>query len=187
MKNHWIICLKLTLATLILFGVGYPLLITGVAKVVGPNGSQGETVSVNGKTVGFELIGQKFDDDRYFNSRPSAVDYNAAATGGSNKGATNPDYLAQVQARIDTFLVHNPDVRKGQIPVDLVTASGGGLDPHISPQGAAVQIERIAAVRHIGKDKIEALVREYTEAPILGMGTARVHVLKLNMALDRLN
>ena len=187
MKNHWIICLKLTLVTLVIFGVGYPLVITGIAKVMAPNGGQGETLAVDGRTVGFELIGQKFDTDRYFNSRPSAIDYNAAATGGSNKGPTNPEYLAQVQARIDTFLVHNPDVRKGEIPVDLVTASGGGLDPHISPQAAVVQIGRIAAVRHISRDKIEALVKEYTEAPMLGMGTARVHVLRLNVALDGLD
>jgi len=186
MKNHWVIGIKLTLVTLVIFGVGYPLIITGIAKVAGPNGGRGETLSVDGKTVGFELIGQKFDTDRYFNSRPSAVDYNAAATGGSNKGATNPDYLAQVQARIDTFLLHNPEVHKSEVPVDLVTASGGGLDPHISPEAANVQIGRIAAARHISKEEIEALVKEYTEAPMLGMGTARVHVLKLNIALDKL-
>lgn len=187
MKNHWVICLKLTFVTLIIFGLGYPLIITGIAKVVATNGGQGEILSVNGRTVGFELIGQKFDTDQYFNGRPSAVDYNAAATGGSNKGPTNPDYLAQVQARIDTFLIHNPDVRKSEVPVDLVTASGGGLDPHISPQAAEIQIERIAAVRHVSREKLEALVKEYTEAPMLGMGTARVHVLRLNVALDELS
>jgi K+-transporting ATPase ATPase C chain len=186
MKNHWIICLKLTFVTLILFGVAYPLLITGIAKVAAPNGGRGETLVATGKTAGFELIGQKFDTDKYFNSRPSAVDYNAAATGGSNKGATNPDYLQQVQARIDTFLVHNPSVRKSEIPVDLVTASGGGLDPHISPQAALVQIDRIAQTRHLSKEKLEALVQQHTEAPYLGMGTARVHVLRLNIALDEL-
>jgi K+-transporting ATPase ATPase C chain len=108
MKNYLMIALKMTFLTVIIFGILYPLLITGIAKLVAPNGGKGEEVTVNGKVVGFELIGQKFDDDRYFNSRPSAVDYNAASTGGSNKGPTNPDYLAQVQARIDTFLVHNP-------------------------------------------------------------------------------
>src|SRR5688572_28437655 len=98
MKNHWIICLKLTFVTLLIFGVAYPLIITGIAKVIAPNGGQGETVLAGGKTIGFELIGQKFDDDKYFISRPSAVDYNAAGTGGTNKGPTNPDYLQQVQA-----------------------------------------------------------------------------------------
>jgi K+-transporting ATPase ATPase C chain len=187
MKNHWIICLKLTFVTVILFGVAYPLLITGIAKVAGPGGGRGETLVANGKTVGFELIGQKFDADKYFNSRPSAVDYNAAATGGSNKGPTNPDYLQQVQARIDTFLVHNPSARKSEIPVDLITASGGGVDPHISLQGALVQIDRIAQARHLSKKKLSALVQQHTEAPYPGMGTVRVHVLRLNMALDKLD
>jgi len=187
MKNHWIICIKLTLATLVLFGVAYPLLITGIAQVAAPNGGRGETLTVNGKTVGFELIGQKFDDDRYFSSRPSAIDYNAAATGGSNKGATNPDYLQQVLARVDTLLVHNPNVRKSEVPVDLVTASGGGLDPHISPLAARIQIERIAKVRNISKDVLTTLVEEHTEGPFLGMGTVRVHVLRLNIALDKIS
>ncbi|HTF17379.1 MAG TPA: K(+)-transporting ATPase subunit C [Chryseolinea sp.] len=187
MKNHFVIGLKITLITIILFGVLYPLVITGIAKVVAPNGGRGEQVTVNGKVVGFELIGQKFDDDRYFNGRPSAVNYNAAGTGGSNKGPSNPDYLATVQARIDTFLVHNPDIDKSKIPVDLVTASGGGLDPHISPRAAMVQIARIAKVRSIETSRIEELVKEHIEKPILGMGTSRVHVLRLNIALDEMS
>lgn len=178
--------LKLTFLTIIVFGTLYPLLMTGVAKLVAPNGGKGEEIVVDGRVVGFELIGQKFDDDKYFNSRPSAVDYNAAATGGSNKGPTNPAYLAQVQGRIDTFLVHNPTIKKEQIPVDLVTASGGGLDPHISPDGARVQIDRIARVRNIDRKIIEDLVTEHVEDPIFGLGTARVHVLRLNIALDGL-
>lgn len=187
MKTHLIIAIKLTFVTAILFGVLYPLAVTGVAKLIAPNGGLGEEVSVNGKVVGFELIGQKFDDDRYFNGRPSAVDYNAASAGGSNKGPTNPEYLALVQARIDTFLIHNPGVKKEQIPVDLVTASGGGLDPHISPAAAKVQVERIANVRHFDQAKLNALVDEYIEKPILGLGTERVHVLRLNIALDKLD
>jgi K+-transporting ATPase ATPase C chain len=186
MKAHLIISVKITLITVILFGVLYPLAITGIAKIAAPNGGSGEEITVDGKLVGFELIGQKFDDDKYFNSRPSAVDYNAAATGGSNKGPTNPDYLALVQTRIDTFLVHNPGVTIEQIPVDLVTASGGGLDPHISPVAAKIQIDRIAKVRHINRSKVESLVNQYIEAPTLGIGTSRVHVLKLNIALDNL-
>lgn len=186
MKNYFVIGLKITLITIVLFGALYPLLITGIAKVVAPNGGKGEEVMVNGKVVGFELIGQKFDDNKYFNSRPSAVDYNAASTGGSNKGPTNPDYLAVVQARIDTFLIHNPTVKKEDIPVDLVTASGGGLDPHISPDAAIIQIERIAKVRNIDPEKLHALVNDHIESPLLGMGTSRVHVLRLNIALDQL-
>jgi potassium-transporting ATPase KdpC subunit len=187
MKNYLIIGLKMTFLTLIIFGILYPLLITGIAKLVAPNGGKGEEITVNGKVIGFELIGQKFDDDRYFNSRPSAVDYNAAGTGGSNKGPTNPEYLGQVQARIDTFIVHNPSIKKEAIPVDLITASGGGLDPHISPAAARIQVDRIARVRNVSPDKLNALVTEYTERPFLRMfGPSRVHVLRLNIALDQL-
>lgn len=185
MKTHFVIAIKLTLVTLLLFGAGYPLLITLVAKIAPGNG-KGKTIEVNGDVKGFELIGQKFDADQYFNSRPSAVDYNAASTGGSNKGPTNPDYLVQVEARIDTFLVHNPTVKREQLPVDLITASGGGLDPHITPSAAYVQVDRIARVRNLPKEKVQALVDEYVEQPTLGMGTSRVHVLKLNLALDQL-
>lgn len=186
MKTHLLIALKFTLITVVVFGVLYPLAITGISKVVAPNGGKGEEVVVNGRTVGFELIGQKFDGDKYFNSRPSAVDYNAASTGGSNKGPTNPDYLGVVQARIDTFLVHNPGVTKEQIPVDLVTASGGGLDPHISVDAARVQISRIARVRGVSEKELEALVDRIVEGPVLGMGPSRVHVLRLNIALDEI-
>ena len=186
MKARLMVCLKITFATIIIFGVLYPLAIAGIAKVVAPNGGRGEVISLDGRVVGFDLIGQKFDDDKYFNSRPSAVDYNAAATGGSNKGASNPDYLAQVQARIDTFLVHNPGVKREQIPVDLVTASGSGLDPHISPAAARVQIDRIANVRNIDQTKLEALLIDHIEKPIFGVGTDRVHLLTLNIALDNL-
>lgn len=186
MKTHLIIGIKLTLVTAILFGILYPLLITGIAKVIAPNGGSGEEIIVNGKVAGFELIGQKFDDDKYFNGRPSAVDYNAASTGGSNKGPTNPEYLALIQARIDTFLVHNPGVRKEQIPVDLVTASGGGLDPHISPLAAKIQVARIAAVRHFDQEKLKKLVDQHIEKRPLGLGMERVHVLRLNIALDQL-
>lgn len=186
MKNHLIVGLKITLVTLMLFGVVYPLLITGIAKIIAPNGGKGQEILVKGKVAGFELIGQKFDNDKYFNGRPSAVDYNAASTGGSNKGPSNPEYLDQVKARIDTFLIHNPTVNKAQIPVDLVTASGGGLDPHISPSSALVQVDRIAHVRNLDKEKVMTLVKEHIERPILGMGTARVNVLRLNIALDEL-
>ncbi|MEO5979320.1 MAG: K(+)-transporting ATPase subunit C [Chryseolinea sp.] len=186
MKNHLIIGLKITLITIMLFGVLYPLVITGIAKVIAPNGGKGQEVILNGKLVGFELIGQKFDDDKYFNGRPSAVDYNATGTGGSNKGPSNPEYLSQVKARIDSFLVHNPSVSKAQIPVDLVTASGGGLDPHISPASAKVQVDRISMIRKLDKEKVKSLVQEHIERPTLGIGTSRVNVLRLNIALDAL-
>ncbi len=155
--------------------------------MVGPDKGTGGKIVMNGKVVGFEVIGQKFDEDRYFNGRPSAVDYDAASTGGSNRGPTNADYLAQVQARIDAFMVHNPNVRKEDIPVDLVTASGGGLDPHISAQAARVQVDRIAGVRNVSRNKIDSLVNAHIDPPLLGfLGMKRVHVLRLNMALDQL-
>ncbi len=185
MKTYLNIGIRLTLVTLIVFGIAFPLLISLVAKIT-PGAGLGEEIVVNNQVKGFELIGQKFDLDQYFNSRPSAVDYNAAATGGSNKGPTNAEYLAQVQARIDTFLIHNPAVSRAEIPVDLITASGGGLDPHISPQAAYVQVDRIASVRGIDKQKVKELVDHFVEKPLLGIGTERVHVLRLNLALDQL-
>jgi potassium-transporting ATPase KdpC subunit len=185
MKNDLFTALRLTIITAFLFGVAYPLLITGIAKIVAPNGGKGQEVLVNNQRVGFEHIGQKFDDPKYFNSRPSAVAYNAASTGGSNKGPTNPEYLALVEERISTFLKENPSIKKGDIPVDLITASGGGLDPHISLQAAEIQIPRIAKSRGINKDKLYALVKANTEAPLFGLlGPSRINVLKLNLSLD---
>lgn len=177
--------LKLTVVLLIICSVLYPLLIAAVGKL-SPGGGNGETVSVNGKVVGYANIGQKFTDDKYFWGRPSAVDYNAAGSAGSNKGPTNPDYLKQVQDRIDTFLVHNPGVKKEEIPVDLVTASGSGLDPDISPASAYVQVKRIAKIRGISEENVKALVGLHVEDPFLGMGPSKVNVLKLNVALDEL-
>jgi potassium-transporting ATPase KdpC subunit len=187
MKNYLLISIRLTIATAFLFGVLYPLFITGIAKIVAPNGGKGKEVMVNNQRVGFELIGQKFDDPKYFNSRPS-VDYNAAATGGSNKGPTNPEYLALVEERISTFLKENPSIKKEDIPVDILTASGGGLDPHISLHAAEIQIPRIAKARGINEEKLQALVNAYTEPPLFSLlGPSRIHVLKLNIALDELN
>src|SRR5215510_7014545 len=153
MKKNLIISLKLTLVMLVLCSLLYPLLIAGIGKAT-PGGGKGKTVSVNGKVVGYELVGQKFTDDKYFWGRPSAVDYNAAGSAGSNKGPSNPDYLKIVQERIDSFLVHNPGVKKEEIPSDLVTASGSGLDPDISPAAAYVQVKRIATVRSLAEGQV---------------------------------
>jgi len=185
MKKNLLISLKLTLVMLILCSVLYPLLIAGIGKTA-PGGGKGETISVNGKVVGYELIGQKFTDDKYFWSRPSAVDYNSAGSAGSNKGPSNPDYLKIVQDRIDSFLVHNPAIKKEEVPADLVTASGSGLDPDISPASAYVQIQRIAKVRGLPEDKVKTLVDQHVDKPFLGMGPSKVNVLKLNIALDSL-
>jgi K+-transporting ATPase ATPase C chain len=185
MKKNLIISLRLTIVMLVICSVLYPLLIAGVGKLA-PGDGKGKTVTANGKVVGYELIGQKFTEDKYFWGRPSAVDYNAAGSGGSNKGPSNPEYLKQVQDRIDTFLVHNPAIKKEEIPADLVTASGSGLDPDISPAGAYVQVKRVASVRNISEEKLRALVNRYVEKPMLGLAPARVNVLRLNVALDEM-
>ncbi|MBL7732182.1 MAG: K(+)-transporting ATPase subunit C [Chitinophagaceae bacterium] len=183
MKKNLIISLKLTLVMIILCAVLFPLLIAGIGKAA-PGGGKGKTVSVNGRVVGYENIGQSFTDDKYFHGRPSAVGYNAAGSGGSNKGPSNPDYLKLVQERIDTFLAHNPGVRKEEIPADLVTASGSGLDPHITPAAAFVQVKRVAAIRKLPEDKISHLIKEHIEKTIFGPSV--VNVLKLNIALDNI-
>jgi len=186
MKKYVWPSVKLTIVFIILCAVLYPLFIAGVAKLA-PGGGKGETISVNGKIVGYANIGQKFTDDKYFQGRTSAVDYNAAGSGGSNKGPSNPDYLKLVQERIDSFLVHNPSVKKEEIPAELVTASGSGLDPDLSPLGAKVQVKRIAAVRKLEESKIINLIDKQTEKPLMGMfGPPKVNVLKLNIELDKL-
>ncbi len=183
MKKNLLISLKLTLVLLVICAVLYPLLVALIGKAAPGNG-KGKTIAVNGKVVGYENVGQKFTDDKYFQGRPSAVDYNAAGSAGSNKGPSNPDYLKIVQDRIDSFLVHNPGVKKEEIPADLVTASGSGLDPHISPAAAYIQVKRVAAIRKLDEAKLNTLVKEHIEKTILGPSV--VNVLKLNIGLDEL-
>jgi len=186
MKQHILPALKLTFMSIVVFVGLYTLLIWGIAQAAPGNG-KGETVSVNNKIVGYKLEGQNFTADNYFNSRPSACGYNAAGSGGSNKGPSNPDYLKDVQSRIDTFLVHNPSVKKEDIPAELVTASGSGLDPDLSPQGAYVQVARIAKARNIADEKIKALIAQQIQKPLLGLlGTEKVNILQLNIELDKL-
>jgi len=182
MKNIFSI-LKLTVVTLILFAVIYPLSIYGIAQLA-PNHGKGETISVNGKVVGYQKIGQKFDKSNYFWGRPSAVDYNAAGSAGSNKGPSNAEYLALVQKRIDTLLLVHPYLKKSDIPADLVTASGSGLDPNISPQSALIQVKRVAKERKLDEAKVKALVESKINTAVVGPKT--VNVLKLNVALDQL-
>lgn len=168
---------------LLLCSLLYPLLISLIGKAT-PGGGEGEKVIVNGKMVGYAAIGQKFTDDKYFWGRPSAVDYNAAGSAGSNKGPSNPDYLKQVHDRIDTFLVHNPGVTKEQVPAEMVTASGSGLDPDTSPASAYIQVARVARVRNLNVKKVRNLVDQHIEKGVLGPDI--VNVLKLNVALDTL-
>ncbi|SEI52026.1 K+-transporting ATPase ATPase C chain [Dyadobacter sp. SG02] len=177
--------IRLTVATLILFCVVYPAIVWAIAQLA-PNNGKGEVITAGGKKY-YANVGQQFTDDKYFNSRPSAVDYNAAGSGGSNKGPSNPDYLQTVQARLDTFLVHNPGVKKEDVPVELVTASGSGLDPDISPAGAKVQAARIAKVRGVSQSAVVDLIEKHTQGPFLGMfGPSHVNVLELNLALDQI-
>ena len=181
MKQHIIAALRLTIVCIVFFCGIYTLLIWGIAQAA-PAKGEGETLMAKGKVVGYALEGQNFTKNEYFWSRPSAVGYNAAGSAGSNKGPSNPDYLKDVQSKIDTFLVYNPGVKKEDIPSELVTYSGGGLDPDLSPAGARIQIARIAKARQIPEEKIGALVDQYTEKGLFG--PAKVNVLKLNIALD---
>ena len=171
---------------LVLCGVIYFALVALIGKVTS-GGGDGSTVVANSNVAGYERIGQKFTDDKYFWGRPSAVDYNAAGSAGSNKGPSNPDYLKIVWDRIDSFLVHNPGIKKEEIPADLVTASGSGLDPDISPASAYVQVRRIAVIRNLEEEKVKALVEQHIDRPFIGLAPEKVNVLKLNIALDKMS
>lgn len=185
MKTHILPAIKLTVLSIILLAVIYPLVVWGMAQFSSNNG-KGKVIVHNGKTY-YENIGQSFTEDQYFWSRPSAVDYNAAGSGGSNRGPSNNEYLKQVQARIDNFLAHNPGIKKSEIPVDLITASGSGLDPNFSIQAAKVQVKRIAKIRNIDEAKLNQLITAATEKPLWGLfGPEKINVLKLNIALDGL-
>ena len=183
MKNQFIPALRLTVVLLVLCCVLYPAIVWAVAQL-SPGRGEGVQISRNGRVVGFANVGQKFDKPQYFNSRPSAADYHADGSSGSNKGPSNPEYLATVKARLDTFLLQNPGVTAAQVPTELLTASGSGLDPHLSPQGALVQVPRIAAARHLPAAKVQALVAQHIETSVFGPD--HVNVLQLNLALDEL-
>jgi len=185
MKESIFPAIRLTIVCLLFFSGIFPLIVLGIAQF-SPNKGKGEIIVQNNKKY-YTNVGQKFTDDKYFDSRPSAVDYNAASGSGSNFGPSNPEYLRTVLARIDTFLVHNPGVKKSDIPSDLVTASGSGLDPNISVQAANVQVKRIAKVRGIAEGNLQQLIISNTQKPFAGfLGPERINVLKLNLALDDL-
>ncbi|WP_158827447.1 K(+)-transporting ATPase subunit C [Mucilaginibacter lacusdianchii] len=186
MKTYLLQALRLTIVLIVLLCVIYPLIIMFGGKLSNGHGD-GETVKVNGKVVGYVAIGQKFDSPRYFWSRPSAAGYNAAGSAGSNKGSSNPDYLKDVNSRIDTLMKYQPYLKRSDIPADLVTASGSGLDPDISPEAARIQIRRVAANRKLDEKQVESLVENHIQQPLLGLlGPKTVNVLKLNIALDEL-
>jgi K+-transporting ATPase ATPase C chain len=165
-----------------LTGLAYPLLTTGVAQIVFPVQANGSLIERQGKVVGAEMIGQNFTSGRYFHGRPSAADYNAAASSGSNLGATSRTLVEAVRARAAAVAGRE---RSEVIPADLVTASGSGLDPHITPQAALIQVKRIAAARGISEAVLRGMIGEMTEGRSLGLfGEPRINVLGLNMMLD---
>jgi potassium-transporting ATPase KdpC subunit len=168
-------------------GIAYPLLVTGIAQVVFPRQANGSLIVEDGEVVGSALIGQPFDDPKYFWGRPSATSpfgYNAASSGASNLSPTNADLIKTVQGRVDALRAADPD-NKDAVPVDLVTASGSGLDPHISPAAALYQVNRVARARKMDPATVRQLVENSIEGRQLGiLGEPRVNVLALNRALD---
>jgi K+-transporting ATPase ATPase C chain len=183
--------LRPALVSLALFtvitGLAYPALVTGIAQVFFRHQANGSLIVQDGKVVGSSLIGQPFDDPKYFGSRPSATSpfpYNAAASSGSNQGPTNPDLIKAVQGRVDALRAADPG-NTSPVPVDLVTASASGLDPHISPAAAFYQAGRVARARGLDEAKVRQLVARHIEGRQLGvLGEPRVNVLALNLALN---
>jgi potassium-transporting ATPase KdpC subunit len=188
-----VLVITLTLIT----GVAYPFAITGIAQVIFPDKAQGSLVERDGKVVGSALIGQEFTSEGYFHGRPSATTtpdpndstksvpapYNAANSGGSNLGPTNKSLIERIQGDIEKLKQENPSA---QVPSDLVTTSGSGLDPHISPEAALFQVPRVAKARNLPENQIRQLVAENTSDRLVGLlGEPRVNVLQLNLALDR--
>jgi potassium-transporting ATPase KdpC subunit len=187
----------LVVALTIITGLIYPLVMTGVAGAIFPYQSQGSLIEQDGKVIGSALIGQEFTSDKYFHGRLSATvapdpndssktvpaPYNAANSGGSNLGPTNKALIERVQGDVDKLKQENPSA---EVPIDLVTASAGGLDPHISPAAALFQVPRVAKARNMPEDRVRQLVEEHIEGRTLGLlGEPRVNVLALNLALDR--
>jgi K+-transporting ATPase ATPase C chain len=175
-----------TIVTMILFGGVYHIVLWGVGRVAFADQTEGSLVRrADGTVVGSRLIAQAFTRPAYFHPRPSGVDYNAASTGGTNYGPSNPDHLKAVQERLDA-VTKQEGVTANQVPSEMVTASGGGMDPHIPPAAAELQVARVASSRKVDITRVRELVTAHTEPPTLGfLGRARVNVLELNLALDQ--
>jgi potassium-transporting ATPase KdpC subunit len=188
MKKEAVIALRMTIVTLALTGLLYPLVVTGIAQLVFPRQANGSLVTRDGRLIGSELIAQRFDDPGHFQPRPSAAGadgYDAAASSGSNLGPTARRLRDRVASEIARLRAENPHA-PGPVPVELVTASGSGLDPHVSPEAARWQVPRIAAARGVAPADLEALVSRRTEDRALGLlGEPRVNVLLLNLDLDQ--
>lgn len=180
-----------TLLLAVILCGAYPLIVTGIGRVLfSDKASGGIITTADGKAIGAKLIGQAFAKPEYFHGRPSSAGngYDAANSSGSNLGPTNQKFADTLKANVDGVLKDNPDLKKGEVPVDLVTASGSGLDPHISPDGAFVQVARVAKARGMTSDELKSLVQEHVQGPQLGVfGESVVNVLELNLDLDRLH
>lgn len=184
MKKHFITSILMTIVTTILLGLVYPFVVTGLAQLIFPRQANGSLITVNGKVVGSQLIGQTFSSPGYFRSRPSAAGtgYDAGNSSGSNLGPTNKMLIDRMTGDIQKAQAENPNV---PVPMDLVTTSASGLDPHISPEAAAFQVPRIARERGMSEADVSALVANHTEARQFGfLGEPRVNVLELNLDLD---
>jgi K+-transporting ATPase ATPase C chain len=177
--------LRFTVVTMVLLGGAYHVLLWGIGRTLFPEQAEGSLIRrADGSVVGSRLVAQRFTRPEYFHPRPSAVDYNAASPGGSNYGPTSPDHLKAVQERLDA-IVQLEKVAPGEVPSEMVTASGAGLDPHIPPAAAQLQAARVAAARGVPVERVRELVRAHTEPPSFGfLGRARVNVLELNLDLD---
>jgi K+-transporting ATPase ATPase C chain len=188
MKTQTIIAIKFLLVMTVLTGVIYPFFMTGVAQLAFPARANGSLVKEGGKIIGSELIGQKFDSSIYFWSRPSAIDYNPIPSGASNLGPTSDKLKKQVAERRKLFAINNSIADTSAIPKEMLFASGSGLDPHISPEAALLQLNRVAKARNINetqKQIVEQLIKNKTEEPQFFLfGEPRINVFKLNLALD---
>jgi K+-transporting ATPase ATPase C chain len=174
-----------TVVTMVLLGGGYHVALWGIGRVVFPAQAEGSLIRRgDGTIVGSRLIAQKFSRPEYFRPRPSGVDYNAASTGGTNYGPSNPDHLTAVRERVEA-IVTDEGATPDRVPSEMVTASGGGMDPHIPPAAAELQARRVAETRKVDVGRVRELIAAHTEPPTLGLlGRARVNVLELNLALD---
>ncbi|MDR6124108.1 K+-transporting ATPase ATPase C chain [Bacillus sp. SLBN-46] len=178
----------LSLLLMVILGLGYHLLVTGIANMIAPEKANGSLLyDEKGQVVGSTLIGQKFDDPKLFQGRVSSIEYNAAGSGTNNYAPSNEDMIKRTKESVENWKKENPDVPVDQVPIDLVTNSGSGLDPHISPEAALAQIPRIQKLAGIDKGQLEDLVEKNTEGKELGLfGEPRVNVLKLNLDLKQL-